>query len=64
MTASNVIMVMSGKGGVGKSTTAAHLGAGLASRGYRVGVMDADLTGPSTPWIFKSESSVYQSSMG
>lgn len=44
-----VIAVMSGKGGVGKSTVAALLAASLARRGFKVGVLDADVTGPSIP---------------
>ncbi|WP_419659567.1 putative cobyrinic acid ac-diamide synthase [Desulfosarcina variabilis str. Montpellier] len=46
---SNKILVMSGKGGVGKSSIAAYLAVGLAKRGYRVGLMDVDLHGPSIP---------------
>ncbi len=42
-----VVAVASGKGGVGKSAVTANLAATLASRGYRVGVVDADLNGPS-----------------
>lgn len=42
----NKILVMSGKGGVGKSTVAVNLALGLAHRGYRVGLMDVDLHGP------------------
>ncbi len=43
------ILVMSGKGGVGKSSVAAYLALSLARRGQRVGLMDADLHGPSIP---------------
>ena len=43
------IMVMSGKGGVGKSTVATNLAVALALRGYQVGVLDADLHGPDVP---------------
>lgn len=42
----NKILVMSGKGGVGKSTVSANLALGLANRGYKVGLMDVDLHGP------------------
>jgi ATP-binding protein involved in chromosome partitioning len=45
----NKILVMSGKGGVGKSSVAAYLAVALANRGYRVGLMDVDLHGPSIP---------------
>ena len=48
----NVYVVMSGKGGVGKSTVACALAAGLAVRGNHVGLMDCDMHGPSVPAIF------------
>jgi len=45
----NKILVMSGKGGVGKSSIAAYLAISLANKGYKVGLMDVDLHGPSIP---------------
>lgn len=48
----NKILVMSGKGGVGKSTVAANLAKGLANLGYKVGLLDVDLHGPSIPRMF------------
>ncbi|WP_294704001.1 Mrp/NBP35 family ATP-binding protein [uncultured Fusobacterium sp.] len=45
----NVIGIMSGKGGVGKSTVTTLFAKELARRGYKVGIMDADITGPSIP---------------
>ena len=47
-----VIAVISGKGGVGKSTVTASLAAAMAKRGHKVAVLDADITGPSIPAAF------------
>ena len=47
-----VIAIMSGKGGVGKSLVTSVLAVALAQSGYRVGVLDADITGPSIPKLF------------
>lgn len=47
-----IVLVMANKGGVGKSTVSANLAAGLAARGYRVGVADADIHGPNQSRFF------------
>ncbi|MGC9318688.1 MAG: P-loop NTPase [Armatimonadota bacterium] len=47
----HVVLVLSGKGGVGKSTVAANLAVALGARGQRVGLMDADLHGPTIPLL-------------
>ncbi|NLT37170.1 MAG: Mrp/NBP35 family ATP-binding protein [Methanomassiliicoccus sp.] len=51
----HTIVVMSGKGGVGKSTVSVNLAVGLAMRGYEVGILDGDIHGPNIPKMLKIE---------
>jgi ATP-binding protein involved in chromosome partitioning len=48
----NIVAIASGKGGVGKSTTAANLAVAMVKEGWRVGLLDADVFGPSAPRLF------------
>jgi Mrp family chromosome partitioning ATPase len=57
----NKILVMSGKGGVGKSSVAAYLSVSLARKGYKVGLMDVDLHGPSIPRLLGLQGGLQQS---
>ena len=59
-----VIGIVSGKGGVGKSTVTSIVARKLANEGYRVGIMDADITGPSIPRMFGVEGQLYGTEMG
>ncbi|XP_022916837.1 cytosolic Fe-S cluster assembly factor Nubp2 homolog [Onthophagus taurus] len=51
----NIILVLSGKGGVGKSTVSTQLALTLKERGYKVGLLDIDLCGPSIPYLLQLE---------
>jgi ATP-binding protein involved in chromosome partitioning len=60
----NKILVMSGKGGVGKSSVAAYLAVSLANKGYKVGLMDVDLHGPSIPRLLGLRGGLLPSARG
>ena len=59
-----VIAIVSGKGGVGKSLTTAMNAVMMARKGYKVGILDADITGPSIPKIFGINERARQNEMG
>ncbi|WXR62123.1 Mrp/NBP35 family ATP-binding protein [Peptostreptococcaceae bacterium AGR-M142] len=60
----NVIAVMSGKGGVGKSSVTSLLAVYLQKQGFKVGVLDADITGPSIPKVFGLDKKAFASENG
>ncbi|KAM0735385.1 Cytosolic Fe-S cluster assembly factor Nubp2-like protein [Formica fusca] len=61
----HVLLVLSGKGGVGKSTISTQLALALKESGFRVGILDVDLCGPSVPYLLNlEEKDVHQSSEG
>ena len=60
----HVIGVVSGKGGVGKSMVTSSLAVLMSKMGYKVGILDADITGPSIPKSFGINSKVYQNELG
>lgn len=65
-TAKHIVMVLSGKGGVGKTSCSAQLAISLWEQGFKVGILDIDLTGPSIPkYLFnETQPNVKQSSNG
>lgn len=61
----HIILILSGKGGVGKSSVTTQTALTLCSMGFKVGVLDIDLTGPSLPRMFGLENeSIYQGPEG
>ncbi|MCQ2478961.1 MAG: Mrp/NBP35 family ATP-binding protein, partial [Clostridia bacterium] len=63
-TIKNVVAVVSGKGGVGKSMVTSLLAVKLAKKGYKVGILDADISGPSIPKSFGIKSPAMQGELG
>ncbi|MDO4940737.1 MAG: Mrp/NBP35 family ATP-binding protein [Erysipelotrichaceae bacterium] len=59
-----IVAVLSGKGGVGKSMVTSLLAVELAQKGYKVGIMDADITGPSIPKMFNLNNQLYGDETG
>lgn len=55
------VCILSGKGGVGKSFTSSYIAVALARKGFKVGILDADITGPSIPFAFSVKGPVYGS---
>ena len=59
-----IVGILSGKGGVGKSMVSSLLAVELAQKGYKVGIMDADITGPSIPKMFGLKTQLYGDEKG
>ena len=60
----HVIGVVSGKGGVGKSSVTSLMALTMARKGYKVGILDADITGPSIPKMFGIKEKAYADEVG
>ncbi|ETJ39951.1 Nucleotide-binding protein, partial [human gut metagenome] len=60
----HVIGVVSGKGGVGKSSVTSLMAITMARKGYKVGILDADITGPSIPKMFGIKEKAYADEIG
>jgi len=61
----NIVMVLSGKGGVGKSSVSVQVALSLVQKGYKVGILDIDLCGPSIPRMLGiQDKQIHQSSNG